>query len=67
MPQHEIKHCPRCGHSFECKQGSILLCQCSEVTFTQEELAWLQSQYQDCLCLQCLKLLKAEFQAEQEN
>ncbi len=64
MPQHKIKNCPRCGRTFECKLGSILLCQCSEIKLTQEERALIQTQYQDCLCIQCLKVLKEQVKIE---
>ncbi|HEC85219.1 MAG: hypothetical protein DRR19_17725 [Candidatus Parabeggiatoa sp. nov. 1] len=67
MPQHEIKSCPRCGRTFECKPGPILLCQCSKIELTQQERALIQTQFQDCLCLQCLKVLKEQFQIEQRK
>ena len=61
MPQHEKKQCPRCQQSFECKSGSILLCQCSKIEMSSEQLEYSNSQYDDCLCLSCLKELQAEF------
>ncbi|MCK4865648.1 MAG: cysteine-rich CWC family protein [Gammaproteobacteria bacterium] len=61
MPEHEKKQCPRCAVEFECKTGSILLCQCSKIEMTQEQLEYSNSQYNDCLCLSCLKELQTEF------
>ncbi len=61
MPKHENKQCPRCSAEFECKTGSILLCQCSKIEMTQEQLEYSNSQYNDCLCLSCLKELQTEF------
>jgi len=61
MPKHEKKQCPRCSTEFECKTGSILLCQCSKIEMTAEQLEYSNSQYDDCLCLSCLKELRTEF------
>ena len=61
MPQHEKKQCPRCKGNFECKSGSILLCQCSNLELSIEQIEYTQSKYNDCLCLSCLKELRAEF------
>jgi len=61
MPQHENKKCPRCSGSFECKTGSILLCQCSTVAMTAEQLEYSSKEYDDCLCRNCLKELRAEY------
>ena len=41
MPAHEEKNCPRCRRPFECKSGSILLCQCQTVVLDEEQLAWI--------------------------
>lgn len=61
MPSHERKTCPRCETEFECKTGSILLCQCSKVEMTAEQLEYSSMQYEDCLCRACLKELRTEF------
>ena len=61
MPKHEKKQCPRCSAEFECKTGSILLCQCSKIEMTAEQLEYSNTQYDDCLCLSCLKDLRTEF------
>ncbi len=61
MPQHENKRCPRCATEFECKTGSILLCQCSKVEMTAEQLEYSNTKYDDCLCLSCLIDLRTEY------
>ncbi|MDH5360346.1 MAG: cysteine-rich CWC family protein [Gammaproteobacteria bacterium] len=56
--KHESKQCPRCQAEFECKVGNIQLCQCSGVTLSDDEMAYLQEQYDDCLCARCLRSLQ---------
>ena len=63
MPKHEIKQCPRCESEFECKTGAILLCQCSKIEMTVEQLEYSSTQYNDCLCLSCLNDLRTEYNA----
>ncbi|MEQ9439103.1 MAG: cysteine-rich CWC family protein [Cyclobacteriaceae bacterium] len=65
MAKHEEKKCPRCDRSFECKVGSILLCQCSTVIFTEAERAYISQQFDDCLCAHCLKDLQKMFYQHQ--
>jgi hypothetical protein len=60
MSLHENKTCARCGQSFECKPFDIGNCQCSAVQLTSEERHYLQSQHDDCLCINCLKAIKQE-------
>jgi hypothetical protein len=58
------KKCPRCGKTFECQPSSILLCQCSAIKLTEEERALIQTQYQECLCIQCLEVLKEQIKIQ---
>lgn len=67
MPQHESKQCPRCNKDFECKSGSILLCQCSKITLTLEQLEYTNVKYNECLCLACLQALQTEFNTFSHN
>ncbi|WP_160710918.1 cysteine-rich CWC family protein [Chitinophaga solisilvae] len=60
MCEHETKSCPRCGGLFECKVGSILLCHCADVQLNETERQFISSQYQDCLCHECLLQMKEE-------
>ncbi|MGH8645810.1 MAG: cysteine-rich CWC family protein [Gammaproteobacteria bacterium] len=63
MPKHENKICPRCGTLFECKLGSITVCQCRDIEMSELLEFLIQSRYDDCLCIQCLRKLKDEFTA----
>lgn len=60
MPHHETRKCPRCGKPFECKVGHIAACQCSAVSLTHEERAFIENRYLDCLCSNCLQSMKFE-------
>ena len=60
MCTHETKFCPRCKTPFECKVGSILLCQCSTVKLTEEEKDFIGAAYSDCLCASCMTAMRAE-------
>lgn len=64
---HEEKKCVRCGNSFECKAGSISLCQCSNIILTEEERHYVEQRYVDCLCINCLRILQANFQQLKNN
>lgn len=61
MQKHEEKVCPRCQQAFECKVGSVSLCQCSHVAVSEDERKYLQQCFGDCLCAGCIQALKADF------
>lgn len=61
MPLHETKDCPRCDQSFHCKMGDITHCDCTRINLTLEEQAFIETRYNDCLCLNCLKDLKNKY------
>lgn len=61
MPVHEPKICPRCSQEFVCKVGDIANCQCSSISLSAEERAFVEDRYQDCLCINCLKDLKNKY------
>lgn len=58
MCRHEEKKCPRCNSFFECKVGNVTECQCSGISFTEEEKKFIGEKYNDCLCRNCLLALK---------
>ncbi len=62
MNKHEEKYCQRCNTVFECKVGSILLCQCTTVTLNEEERNYMRERYTDCLCAKCMQTVKVEYQ-----
>ena len=59
--KHDRVICPRCGTVYECKIGSINLCQCTSAQLTQEQREYISSLYQECLCTGCLMVLQAEY------
>ncbi|MDF3820456.1 cysteine-rich CWC family protein [Leptospira sp. 96542] len=61
LPKHEEKFCPNCRAKFECKVGSISLCQCTKVKITPEESAYLTSLFDDCLCFRCMESITREY------
>lgn len=61
MTEQEEKICPRCKKSFECKAGNIKLCQCNSIQLTESATLFMESQYNDCLCVQCLQELSELF------
>jgi len=64
MPQHEEKICPRCEAQFECKVGSINLCQCQTVSLDDAEMDYIRKKFEDCLCADCLIALKKEYKQQ---
>ncbi len=61
MCRHEEKKCPRCNRAFECKAGSITQCQCSAIRLSAEERIYVESKFEDCLCIHCLAFLQKEY------
>lgn len=61
MSGHEHKNCHRCNRTFECKVGSILICQCSSLELTNDEREYISGLFDDCLCIECMKELQIEF------
>lgn len=59
--KHEQVACPRCGTIYECKVGSIGLCQCIAVQLTEEQRQYVSSQFRGCLCAKCLLALRTEY------
>ncbi|UEG51036.1 cysteine-rich CWC family protein [Ferruginibacter lapsinanis] len=61
MCVHENKVCPKCSAGFECKVGTINLCQCSTISLSEAERGYIESLYTDCLCANCLNKLKDSY------
>jgi len=61
--KHEHTACPRCGRLFECRVGSINLCQCQAVSLTEAQREYANSLYQECLCADCLVALRSEYES----
>ena len=58
MCRHEDVICPRCGSGFECKAGSIHLCQCADVNLDDVRLEYIRLHYEGCLCRRCLEQIR---------
>ena len=67
MSNHELKNCPRCNQSFECRPGNITQCQCSGITIKPELKVLLDQRYNDCLCRDCLQYLQQEMNLFKEK
>jgi len=67
MPKHEIKTCPHCQKTFECKSGDIVNCQCETEILTQQHRDYISRQYDDCLCANCMRAMRSEFNVGQFN
>ncbi len=67
MGLHEIKTCPRCYTAFECKAGNITQCQCFSIRLTEEQKAYIDQRYTDCLCSNCLQGLANELDLFKER
>ncbi len=67
MCKHETKTCPRCNSGFECKPGNITQCQCYGMELNDEQRAYIEQRYNDCLCRECLQYLKQELNLFKEK
>ena len=61
MHKHEDKICGNCGIAFECKVGNITQCQCYGITLNNEEHQYISKQFTDCICIECIKSLRTEY------
>lgn len=59
------KKCVRCGNEFVCKPNDILHCDCRKIELNKEEYIFINTQFADCACNNCLKELKAEYKTNQ--
>jgi len=58
---HEKKSCACCDGEFECKLGTIAQCDCYAIKLTLEERSYIEEKFADCLCSNCLQVLKKEY------
>jgi len=61
MSKHEIIGCERCSVRIECKANSFTKCQCSELQLTLNEMEYIGTCYDACLCAACLLQLQQEY------
>jgi hypothetical protein len=50
--------CPRCGKAFFCSKSGK--CWCFEVYLTPEKQAFVNENFEGCLCPDCLRLIAEE-------
>jgi uncharacterized protein YjdB len=55
------KICPRCKAEFECRHDNLMECSCITVTLDAQQLRFIGENYEDCLCLSCLRDVKEGF------
>lgn len=67
MSLYETKNCHRCKEQFECKPGNISQCQCNSIKLTYEQRAFIEQQYNDCLCNKCLTVLQNDLELFKEK
>jgi hypothetical protein len=60
MMSGETKKCPKCGNDFKCNNHNISNCACMEVPIDPVTRQKIAEKYDDCLCVDCLKLLVAK-------
>ena len=58
MSKPEIKNCPKCGDTFECKVNDITNCQCYGVNLNEKQREFVKENYGDCICRKCLEEIK---------
>lgn len=61
------KLCPRCSSSFSCGSENVPACQCSSASLDSLQRSYLQMNYHECLCLNCLTEVKNYFYACEVN
>ncbi|EMI72199.1 cysteine-rich CWC family protein [Leptospira noguchii] len=53
-----LKLCQRCGQSFGCG-AAFYSCECFSINLSSEVLNQIKNNYDDCLCISCLKELES--------
>lgn len=67
MCHQETKKCARCKIIFDCKSGNISHCPCYGIVLSDDQKAYLEQRYTDCLCRSCLQNLPDEFNLFKEK
>ncbi len=57
----KASNCPRCDKKFVCRPDNISECDCSKIDLTPEEYRYISSKFTLCVCNNCLKDLKSEY------
>jgi hypothetical protein len=59
--KHAPGHCPCCKQEFVCNPFNIAKCNCYKIELSYEETQYISSQFNECVCNNCLARLKSEF------
>ena len=54
----QIKKCPVCGEKFECLHNEN--CWCVHIKLSEETINYLENNYNDCLCKNCLEKIEKQ-------
>ncbi|MBC7866623.1 MAG: cysteine-rich CWC family protein [Gloeobacteraceae cyanobacterium ES-bin-316] len=65
--KHELKTCPRCKQSFECKVGDVINCQCYAIAVPWQVYDHISQKYDECICAECLQELNQPQQLFKEK
>ncbi len=57
------KICDICSKVFSCNAAAIASCACSTVTVSPQTRLYLQANYADCICPDCLRRINAQVNA----
>lgn len=49
-----MKICKRCNKQFQCSSTKIETCFCTKITIPDNVKKYLQLQFKDCICEQCI-------------
>lgn len=52
--------CSNCHDSFECKPEDIGNCGCQKISLSPEEIAYISTLFEGCLCNKCLSDIKKQ-------
>ena len=58
---YEDKICGGGGVVFECKVSNITKRRCYDITLNNEEYKYTGKQFAVCICINCIKLLRTEY------
>lgn len=61
--QTTAKKCTICSKVFNCNAAAIADCACNGVTLSPETRLYLEVNYNDCICPDCLRKINAEVNA----
>ncbi|WP_230201882.1 acetyl-CoA carboxylase biotin carboxylase subunit [Bacteroides neonati] len=61
------KVCPRCSAIFDCHHDAMASCQCATIHMDALQRAYLQDNFSNCLCHDCLETIQKYFYVHEVN